>query len=551
MISSCCYYLLFVLLHSVKADISTSHDYKNLIIDSVWNASSSNSKLQIHIPKNLTRTGGYDHRDALFGTPEYGGSIQQKLYYADSEMCDYDDSAAQGGYPERNPKEAWKAPYILMVERGDCSFVQKVRNAQKVGAAGVIIADNRCKCFHGDDCQPDVQDELCEAREPLMADDGSGSDITIPAFLMFKQDADPIIAELKKNHMVRLEMAWSRLNPQDRVEYELWDVVDDPRTNAFAKEFKKAALALGEHARFTPHLVVFDGIATGCHSETDPEGGNDVEQVDDDLMEEVMVEVCQDMCTNQGRYCSAPPDGEDSTITGRDIVRESLRRECIWYLYGHDNGIGEEWWNYVATFNERCNNPEFFNNMDCIADSMKVANVDHEEVIDCEQQTGGYEDDKQNLLLQLQMDLIELSGVIILPAAFVNKEELRGSIEFATIFMAVCAGFTEGSEPLICNQCALCLSEEYECVMNKGRCPSDQMKTAVSSHVFVITLASTVMLLGTVGFMLYLRNQMQMKHQVRGLVAEYMPVNSKQGQGGTNGLFEYDDDDDNNGTQFS
>jgi hypothetical protein len=42
-----------------------------------------------------------------------------------------------------------------------------------------------------------------------MADDGSGSDILIPSFLMFKQDADPIIAEMKANHMVHLEMSWS------------------------------------------------------------------------------------------------------------------------------------------------------------------------------------------------------------------------------------------------------------------------------------------------------------------------------------------------------
>jgi len=522
---------------SVMANIRDDRDYTNLLIDSVWNASNSNSKLQIHIPKNLTVQGGYEHRDALFGTPEYGGSIQQKLYYADSTMCDYSNDATMGGYPERNPKGPWKPPYILMVERGECSFVQKVRNAQKVGAAGVIIADDRCKCFHADKCTPDNEDEECEAREPLMADDGSGADITIPSFLMFKQDADPVKAELKKNHMVRLEMAWARLNPHQRVEYELWDVVDDPRTRAFAEEFKPAALALAEHARFTPHLVVFDGISTGCHP------GEYDEIQEDDMMEEVMEEVCTDMCTNQGRYCAAPPDAEDSQITGRDIVRESLRRECIWYLYGHDNGIGEEWWNYVATFNKRCNNDNYFNNLDCIQDAMKVANVNPDEVTDCEQQTGGYEEDKENLLLQLQMDLIKISGVIILPAAFVNKEELRGGIDFATVFVAVCAGFTTGAEPEICTQCGSCVSEELECVNSGGRCPSLKIEKAVSSHVFVLTLAITVVILGSVGFFLYFRSQQQMKNQVRGMVAEYMPVGGMKSQGDTNNLFEYDDND--------
>ena len=82
-----------------------------------------------------------------------------------------------------------------MVDRGGCTFVQKVRNAQRSGAAGVIIADNTCLCSAGDSCHSDPGTD-CETREPIMADDGSGADISIPSFLMFKQDADPIKAEV-------------------------------------------------------------------------------------------------------------------------------------------------------------------------------------------------------------------------------------------------------------------------------------------------------------------------------------------------------------------
>lgn len=68
-----------------------------------------------------------------------------------------------------------------MVDRGGCTFVQKVRNAQRVGAAGVMIADNTCLCSFQDVCHPDPGHD-CEIREPIMADDGSGSDISIPSF---------------------------------------------------------------------------------------------------------------------------------------------------------------------------------------------------------------------------------------------------------------------------------------------------------------------------------------------------------------------------------
>ncbi len=53
---------------------------------------------------------------------------------------------------------------IVMVDRGTCFFVSKVRNAQNAGATAVIVVDN-----------------IDETVEPFMADDGTGSDITIPS----------------------------------------------------------------------------------------------------------------------------------------------------------------------------------------------------------------------------------------------------------------------------------------------------------------------------------------------------------------------------------
>ena len=83
---------------------------------------------------SLRRDGeGYDHREALFGIPPYGGSIAQNVYYADDELCDEVDMTK--GYPRRETDDngvmkAWEAPFILMVDRGSCTFVKKVRFLQ-------------------------------------------------------------------------------------------------------------------------------------------------------------------------------------------------------------------------------------------------------------------------------------------------------------------------------------------------------------------------------------------------------------------------------------
>lgn len=73
----------------------------------------------------MSQDEGYKHTDARFGLPPFGGSISQNVFYADSTLCSPTlqrgqgyPKPAKGGYPE--------PPFIMMVDRGDCSFVTQV-----------------------------------------------------------------------------------------------------------------------------------------------------------------------------------------------------------------------------------------------------------------------------------------------------------------------------------------------------------------------------------------------------------------------------------------
>lgn len=57
---------------------------------------------------------------------------------------------------------------VVIVDRGNCTFVTKVRNIQKLGVKMAIVIDNR----------PEHSEDL------IMADDGSGHSITIPSFII-------------------------------------------------------------------------------------------------------------------------------------------------------------------------------------------------------------------------------------------------------------------------------------------------------------------------------------------------------------------------------
>lgn len=471
-------------------------------------ASKVSSSVKVHLPKELSKTTGYDHREALFGIPPYGGSIQQNVIYANNDMCN----------PIQN--NDWKAPFILLVDRGGCTFVQKVRNSQHAGAAAVIIADNACQCKHEKICTPEAN-QVCEKHEPIMADDGSGYDITIPSVLIFKQDADPIKAALLKHKSVRMEMAWSLPNMDSHVEWDLWTSPTDYVSSQFKNEFGVAVKAFAGQATFTPHMYIYDGIAAKCRN---AEGKSE----------------CFNLCTNEGRYCAADPDNDlDYGISGADVVSESIRRLCIWELYGKDDGVGMEYWNYVKEFTDACDTSELFMKEDCVKSVMAkdTVQIDYDAVDQCVYNHGGLEKPEENDLLQEQLDEKESNGIVIMPVVYVNGVAVRGQLEFATVFKAVCAGYAPGTEPSICTKCSRC-HDEKACVVNGGKCPASE--GTVGQSTFVASMASVILVFSGIGAICYIRQQRIMKDQVRGMIKEYMPLEVSQNGDGT--ALEQDED---------
>lgn len=390
-----------------------------------------------------------------------------------------------------------------MVKRGDCTFVKKVRNAQRAGAAAVLIADDMCLCSH-EDCEDDSgAKNICEDTEPIMADDGSGSDISIASFLLFKEDADPIIEVLKQNQQVRVSMSFSVPAPDARVEYDMWTTPSDPLSTSILMSFKVAAVALGDEAFFTPHQYIYDGKQAGCQGS---DGQNQ----------------CFTLCTNNGRYCSTDPDDDlDSGISGADVVQESLRRICIWQKYGED-GVGKQWWDYVDEFMARCGDPQkpsLFTNAQCISDAMTKAKVDEDEINFCMSESGGLEGDNPNTVLDDTLTAELQAGVVLIPSFFINQAPVRGSPTFSTIFRALCSGYAPGSEPDVCTICATC-NDEQGCV-EQGVCTAGgggTVNKGVSSSIFVVTLGALLVAFGILLYVQHQRQQRYMRDHVRGIM---------------------------------
>lgn len=162
--------------------------------------------------------------------------------------------------------------------------------------------------------------------------------------------------------------------------------------------------------------------------------------------------------------------------------------------------------------------------------------------------TGGLENDGPNAFLDLEISAQSERGVVVLPTAFVNTAAIRGHLSATSVFHAICAGYAAGTKPSVCEKCGTC-SDAVTCV-TKGHCPAGAAGPApgqVSTHTFGMTIMIIVVAFAGVGYWHYNKTREDMREQVRGILAEYMPLEDQDGnsdgpmafasKGGTQPLF--------------
>lgn len=194
----------------------------------------STSRVNVHIPFNIHQVHGYPHVQANFGFQHRSGSISEYVYafYQNENLCSpVSFNHTSAAVP--NHTEGLKPPFILMVKSGVCSAVTKARYAQQLGAAALVIADPHCQC--GDtNCTAAFPNDTCIDHDPILVDDGSGADVSIPTFLIFKGLAHSLHQTLMANQPVLMDLKWG-LHPEYGADsndlplyVSLWTSAHDP-----------------------------------------------------------------------------------------------------------------------------------------------------------------------------------------------------------------------------------------------------------------------------------------------------------------------------------
>ncbi|CAH2059333.1 unnamed protein product [Thlaspi arvense] len=363
----------------------------------------------------------HDAAIADFGIPNYGGFMIGSVVYA-----------GQGDYGcdsfNKTFKPKYSYPTILLIDRGVCNFALKIWNGQQSGAAAVLLADNIVEPLITMDSPEESKDE-----DPHFKDK-----INIPSALILSSFGDNIKNALTRGEEVILKIDWSESipNPDERVEYELWANTNDEcgvhcnEQMNFINNFKGTAQVLekGGYALFTPHY-----ISWFCPKEL------------------LFSRQCKTQCINQGRYCA--PDTEqdfEDGYNGKDVVYENLRQLCV-HRVAKEKNISWVWWDYVTDFNIRCSMKEKKYSKECAETVVESLGLSLEKIKKC---IGDPEADVENEVLKAEQ-------------AF----QVCGKLERTVVLKAICSGFKEGTEPLICLSTDI---ETNECLEANGGCWQDK-----------------------------------------------------------------------------
>lgn len=152
-------------------------------------------------------------------------NIGQNLDDDDNEEDAYVGKGKTNSVSEYGVDVDKSATKILLVDRGSCSFVDKVRNGERAGASLVVVIDNR----------------LEDITDVIMGDDGTGLGIRIPSMLIGKNSGAVLkeYALSNPNEPAAISAEFNMDHPDDVVEIELWYSSNNQLALDFIKEFDR------------------------------------------------------------------------------------------------------------------------------------------------------------------------------------------------------------------------------------------------------------------------------------------------------------------------
>lgn len=329
-------------------------------------------------------------------------------------MCKRSDPATLKKIEEKVSKEKYETfpTKIVIARRGNCSFVNKVRNAERAGASLLVVVDTRVE----------------NVTNVIMGDDGTGTGIRIPAMLIGKTDGEMLIEFAKQQKAATLSAEFAVKEKSDFADIEIWYSSNNVRSLDFIKEFDRYAHQLKGHVNITPRFVTYP--CTVCE--------NSVKKKE---------------CFSDGKYCAPNHTSDDfHQIKGKDIIMEDLRQACLHQKVKKTNHE-PRWWDYIKEVHSECFG---FITEQCSKNAFKAMNergikiMNWEENQKCvaESFLGSDHSMVDNTFLKEASEAWKEYGTLYWPSVTINKMTFRGDITPENILEDICANLA--NKPKVC-----------------------------------------------------------------------------------------------------
>lgn len=308
-----------------------------------------------------------------------------------------------------NPDEVKESPFLL-ITRGNCTFVTKVKYAQLIGAKMAIIVADR----------PDQSENL------TMTDDGFSYSLRIPSIFIDKKDGDLLYQYLsspnpQKNDVV-LTITFDS-DKSDKIEVIFWLSTSNRNSFRLVREFDKYYQQMKNDVLFNPHYAIWP--CPDCYATNYTKS--------------------MDNCLSGGRYCCPDPDG-NGPATGAHVVQEDLRQLCIFQNYP------DLWWSYMKKFDSLCN-IDLQIVEECTYNLMISMNINETKIKKCFNESfikNGNSDFNvfidDNHILKSERNLFLQNGIQFWPSVSINNDSFKGNVEGEQIFEAICSKFNNVPE---------------------------------------------------------------------------------------------------------
>ena len=184
---------------------------------------------------------------------------------------------------------------IILVDRGECTFVTKVRNVENLGAKVALIGDTK--------------EEVSEVY--VMSDDGSGHSINIPSFLIRKHDSSSIKDSYSQGETVVLKVKIETAQTNSTTSVDLWYSTPFDLSTDALKSLRDSLPRLGDKVQFNLRMRTKPCL----------------------FCEELEK---QRNCISDGMYCALAPTSHNAEelaylehLPGKSLVLQSLRARCV------------------------------------------------------------------------------------------------------------------------------------------------------------------------------------------------------------------------------